>query len=34
MDEHGVNRTLWPDFTFRFRRRTRQADPADHEILG
>jgi cation diffusion facilitator CzcD-associated flavoprotein CzcO len=33
LDEHGVNRTLWPDFTFRFRRRTRQADPADHEIL-
>ncbi|HEX4359349.1 MAG TPA: NAD(P)/FAD-dependent oxidoreductase [Pseudonocardia sp.] len=33
LDEHGVNRTLWPDFTFRFRRRTRHADPADHEIL-
>jgi len=34
LDAHGVNRTLWPDFTFRFRRRTRQADPADHEILS
>ena len=33
LDEHGVNRALWPDFTFRFRRRTRHADPADHEIL-
>jgi cation diffusion facilitator CzcD-associated flavoprotein CzcO len=33
LDEHGVNRTLWPDFTFRFRRRTRRADPADHELL-
>src|SRR5882757_320468 len=33
LDENGVNRTLWPDFTFRFRRRTRHADPADHEIL-
>ncbi|WP_051580347.1 flavin-containing monooxygenase [Pseudonocardia acaciae] len=29
LDENGVNRTLWPDFTFRFRGRTRHADPAD-----
>jgi cation diffusion facilitator CzcD-associated flavoprotein CzcO len=34
LDEHGVNRTLWPDFTFRFRRLTRHADPANHEILA
>jgi cation diffusion facilitator CzcD-associated flavoprotein CzcO len=34
LDEHGVNRTLWPDFTFRFRHRTRRATPADHELLN
>lgn len=33
LDEHGVNRTLWPDYTFRFRRRTRKVDLADHELV-
>jgi cation diffusion facilitator CzcD-associated flavoprotein CzcO len=26
LDEHGHNTTLWPDFTFRFRKLTRQLD--------
>jgi hypothetical protein len=26
LDEHGHNTTLWPDFTFRFRRLTRSLD--------
>ncbi|WP_236833982.1 NAD(P)/FAD-dependent oxidoreductase [Blastococcus sp. KM273129] len=26
LDEHGHNTTLWPDFTFRFRRLTRRLD--------
>ncbi|MFD2092186.1 flavin-containing monooxygenase [Blastococcus deserti] len=26
LDEHGHNTTLWPDFTFRFRRLTRKLD--------
>ena len=26
LDEHGHNTTLWPDFTFRFRRLTRTFD--------
>lgn len=28
LDEHGHNTTLWPTFTFRFRRQTRRFDPA------
>jgi cyclohexanone monooxygenase len=28
LDEHGRNSTLWPDFTFRFRRLLRGFDPA------
>ena len=27
LDEHGVNRTLWPGWTWDFRRRTRRFDP-------
>lgn len=34
LDAHGRNRTLWPDYTFRFRSRTRRIDPADHELLA
>jgi cation diffusion facilitator CzcD-associated flavoprotein CzcO len=30
LDDHGRNTTLWPDFTFRFVRRTRHFDPADY----
>ncbi|MEJ3655941.1 NAD(P)/FAD-dependent oxidoreductase [Actinomycetes bacterium KLBMP 9759] len=34
LDEDGRNRTLWPDHTFRYRRRTKRVDPAAHELLG
>jgi cation diffusion facilitator CzcD-associated flavoprotein CzcO len=34
LDENGKNRTLWPDYTFTFRRRTRKVRPADHELVG
>ena len=26
LDAHGNNTTLWPDFTFRFRRQTKRFD--------
>jgi cation diffusion facilitator CzcD-associated flavoprotein CzcO len=29
----GRNRTLWPGYTFDFRRRTRKVRPSDHELL-
>jgi cation diffusion facilitator CzcD-associated flavoprotein CzcO len=32
LDAQGRNTTLWPDFTFRFRRRTRHFDPAAYEL--
>ncbi len=34
LDAQGRNRTLWPGYTFDFRRRTRRIDPADHELIG
>jgi cation diffusion facilitator CzcD-associated flavoprotein CzcO len=34
LDEHGRNRTLWPDYTFNFRRRTRRVKLADHELVA
>ncbi|MFC4951162.1 flavin-containing monooxygenase [Pseudonocardia sp. GCM10023141] len=34
LDENGRNHTLWPGYTFDFRRRTRAVDPADHELVG
>ncbi|HEV7207818.1 MAG TPA: NAD(P)/FAD-dependent oxidoreductase [Mycobacteriales bacterium] len=30
LDRHGRNSTLWPDFTFRFRRLLRRFNPADY----
>jgi cation diffusion facilitator CzcD-associated flavoprotein CzcO len=33
LDPDGRNRTLWPGYTFDFRRRTRKVRPADHELL-
>jgi cation diffusion facilitator CzcD-associated flavoprotein CzcO len=33
LDDDGRNRTLWPGYTFDFRRRTRKVRPADHELL-
>ena len=32
LDEHGRNRTLWPDFSFRFRRALRRFDPDEYRI--
>ena len=32
LDETGRNSTLWPDLTWRFRRRTARFDPADFEL--
>jgi hypothetical protein len=32
LDGLGRNTTLWPDFTFRFRRRTRRFDAAAYEL--
>ncbi|ANY08084.1 flavin-containing monooxygenase [Pseudonocardia sp. HH130630-07] len=34
LDAHGRNRTLWPGYTFDFRRRTRRVDPAAHELVA
>ncbi len=33
LDANGVNRTIWPGFTWNYWRRTRRVDPADYEIL-
>jgi cation diffusion facilitator CzcD-associated flavoprotein CzcO len=32
LDRNGLNTTLYPDFTFTFRRRTRHFDPADYVL--
>ena len=32
LDASGRNTTLWPGFTFRFRRRTRRFDAAQYEL--
>jgi cation diffusion facilitator CzcD-associated flavoprotein CzcO len=32
LDKRGRNATLWPTFTFRFRRLVRRFDPADYDI--
>jgi len=32
IDANGNNTTLWPDFTFRFRKRTRRFDPDAYEL--
>jgi cation diffusion facilitator CzcD-associated flavoprotein CzcO len=34
LDADGRNRTLWPGYTFDFRRRTRKIRPSDHELLA
>jgi cation diffusion facilitator CzcD-associated flavoprotein CzcO len=34
LDDDGRNRTLWPGYTFEFRRRTRKVRPSDHELLA
>ena len=32
LDDTGRNATLWPDWTFRFRRRTARFDPGEYEL--
>jgi hypothetical protein len=32
LDETGRNPTVWPDWTWRFRMRTRRFDPAEHVL--
>jgi hypothetical protein len=32
LDANGRNTTLWPSFTFNFRRRARRFDPAHYEL--
>jgi cation diffusion facilitator CzcD-associated flavoprotein CzcO len=32
LDAQGNNTTIWPDFTFRFRKRTRHFDPESYEL--
>jgi cation diffusion facilitator CzcD-associated flavoprotein CzcO len=32
LNDAGVNTTIWPDFTFRYRSATRHFDPRDHKI--
>jgi hypothetical protein len=34
LDDAGRNTTLWPDYSFRFVRRTRTFDPADYVLSG
>jgi cation diffusion facilitator CzcD-associated flavoprotein CzcO len=34
LDDTGRNATLWPDWTFRFRQRTREFDPAEYELAA
>ncbi|WP_308250956.1 flavin-containing monooxygenase [Nonomuraea rhizosphaerae] len=33
LDEHGVNRTLWPGFTFEYWARTRKMKPGAYELI-
>jgi hypothetical protein len=34
LDEAGRNTTLWPDYTFRFVRRTRKFNPDDYVLAS
>ncbi|MFB4266181.1 flavin-containing monooxygenase [Nonomuraea sp. GTA35] len=33
LDEHGVNRTIWPGFTFEYWARTRRVKPGAYELI-
>jgi hypothetical protein len=33
LDAHGNASTIWPDFTFRFRSRTKRFDTDDYELI-
>jgi hypothetical protein len=34
LDEHGRNTTLWPGFTFTYRRLTRRLKPSRYDAVG
>ncbi|RSM36401.1 NAD(P)/FAD-dependent oxidoreductase [Amycolatopsis balhimycina DSM 5908] len=34
LDAQGVNRTIWPGFTWRYWLQTRKVNPADYELTG
>ncbi|MGC7098671.1 flavin-containing monooxygenase [Amycolatopsis lurida] len=34
LDAQGVNRTIWPGFTWRYWLRTRRVDPAEFQLVG
>ena len=34
LDDTGRNATLWPDWTFRFRKRTARFDPSEYELTN
>lgn len=34
LDSQGVNRTIWPGFTWQYWARTRKIEPADFELIG
>jgi cation diffusion facilitator CzcD-associated flavoprotein CzcO len=34
LDAHGVNRTIWPGFAWRYWMRTRTVDPRDYQLTG
>ena len=34
LDSHGVNRTIWPGFTWRYWLRTRKVDPEAFDLVG
>ena len=34
LDRHGRNTTLWPDFTWRYRRLTRRFDAENYALLA
>ncbi|QFU88137.1 NAD(P)/FAD-dependent oxidoreductase [Amycolatopsis sp. YIM 10] len=34
LDAKGVNRTIWPGFTWRYWQRTRRVDPSHYELTG
>lgn len=34
LDAEGRNTTLWPDYTFKFKQRTKRFDPAKYEVVA
>ncbi|WP_188191377.1 flavin-containing monooxygenase [Nonomuraea sp. SYSU D8015] len=34
LDEHGVNRTIWPGFSFEYWARTRRVNPGAYELIS